>query len=222
MGTLLALEGVRRTYDEPQQVGLRNASLHLHAGERVAVVGPSGSGKSTLLNIVGLLDRPQEGTVLLHGRDLSSTFVSESERDRARRTELGFIFQSFHVLGTRTARQNLNLRLSAARTPRSEWRDQVSYALDMVGLTNRADSLVEEFSGGEKQRLAVARALIPMPSLVLADEPTGNLDEGNTAHVLNLLAKAADRAVACLVITHEPKVASWADRVLQMQDGVLH
>lgn len=219
--SVLELDRVRRTYDDAGLVGLREASLQIAPGEKVAVIGPSGSGKSTLLNVVGLLDRPQAGIVRLNGRDIAGRDVSEGERDQARRTELGFVFQSFHVLGTRSARQNLQLRLAAARVPRREWATHTERALAMVGLADRSESVVADFSGGEKQRLAVARALVPPPSLILADEPTGNLDHANTSRVLGLLDEATSGDVAALVITHEDTVAAWADRVMRIENGVL-
>lgn len=218
---LVNMQGVRRTFtrQDGKEVGLRSASLQAERGERVSIVGPSGSGKSTLLNLIGLLDRPQTGAYEFDGVDVTGR--RERVRDHVRRNHIGFVFQSFHVLGTRSARENLLLRLSASRTPPRLREGLIHTALEEVGLENVSNGLAGNFSGGEKQRLAIARALLGDTSLLLADEPTGNLDDENSRAVLALLDQVAQRGVAVIVITHDPSVARWADRTLSVEKGKL-
>lgn len=224
---VVRLTNVRRTFpvagrkDDPRDwVGLRSASLRVDAGERVVIVGSSGSGKSTLMNVLGLLDRPDAGEYELGGEDVLATVAGRHD-DVLRRETIGFVFQEFHILGDRTPYENLELRLVAARTRRRERAPLIDHWLSEVGLAKATHGPSLTLSGGEKQRLAIARALMTEPALVLADEPTGNLDAKNSQKVLDLLAKAASRGAAVVVITHDPEVARWADRVLMITDGVL-
>lgn len=184
-------------------------------------MGASGSGKSTLLNILGLLDRPESGTYRLSGVSVSENALSEGALDKFRRERIGFVFQTFHILGNRTVEDNLALRLRALRVPRARWRRMIIESLAEVGLDGSEQEPASVLSGGEKQRLAVARALLGSPSLLLADEPTGNLDRANSDSVLDLLSQAAERGVAVIVITHDREVGEWADSVSRMESGVL-
>lgn len=209
---------VHKTYptDPPLPV-LAGVDLELRRGERVAVVGRSGSGKSTFLNIVGLLDTPTRGRIELLGQGTGS--LSARERDRLRARALGFVFQEHHVLGHRTVAENLEIAAAIAGTPRAKRAAQVDAAIERVGLTGRQAALGRLLSGGEKQRLAVARAVLSSPQLVLADEPTGNLDPDNASNVLDLFDEQASAGVAILLITHDDRIAAWADRTVLLHAG---
>ncbi|WP_425955850.1 ABC transporter ATP-binding protein [Xylanimonas sp. McL0601] len=219
--TVLVAEGVHKTYrgDPPVEV-LRGVDLAVGAGERVAIVGPSGSGKSTLLNIVGLLDTPTVGTYRLLGEDTS--FLRGRRRDAMRAAVLGFVFQDNHILGHRTVAENLEVRLAITGTARSKRGAMIDAALHRVGLSHRRDASAGLLSGGEAQRLAVARAVVSEPRVLLADEPTGNLDPDNATSILELFDEQASTGVAVAVITHDPRIATWADRALRLSDGLLH
>lgn len=220
MTTILRARDVHKTYrtDPPVPV-LTGVDLELREGERVAVVGRSGSGKSTFLNIVGLLDAPTSGAIELLGQDTGA--LSARERDRMRAHALGFVFQEHHILGHRTVAENLEIAAAIAGTASAERRTLVGSALARVGLTGRQDAPGRLLSGGEKQRLAVARAVLSSPRLVLADEPTGNLDPENAANVLALFDEQARAGVAVLVITHDDRIATWADRTVRLRAGRL-
>ncbi len=216
--SLVELSEVTKTYDvSPPVHALCGVNLTVGEGERVAVLGRSGSGKSTLLNIVGLLDEPSSGSYLLAGRDVAA--ANDKVRDGLRAAFLGFVFQESHVLGNRTVAQNVWLGLMASGVPRAERGDLTQGVLERVGLTHRSDSLGRLLSGGEKQRLAVARAVVTSPKLLLADEPTGNLDDANAASILDLFDSQSATGVAVLVITHDARTARWADRVVRLVDG---
>jgi putative ABC transport system ATP-binding protein len=218
--SLVELAGVTKTYPvAPPVEALRGVDLAVEAGERVAVLGRSGAGKSTLLNIVGLLDEPSAGSYHLDGRDVAH--VRERERDALRASFLGFVFQESHVLGHRTVAQNVWLALMAAGVPRASRAALTDDVVERVGLTHRAASPGRLLSGGEKQRLAVARAVVTAPRLLLADEPTGNLDDANASGVLGLFDDQAAAGVAVVVITHDTRTARWADRVVELVDGRL-
>lgn len=212
--SVLRAVDVHKTYltDPPVPV-LAGVDLELEPGERVAVVGRSGSGKSTFLNIVGLLDAPSSGRVELLGQDTG--VLSARGRDRLRARTLGFVFQEHHVLGHRTVAENLQIAAAIAGTPTAQRGPLVGAALERVGLSGRQDSLGRLLSGGEKQRLGVARAVLSSPRLVLADEPTGNLDPENAENVLRLFDEQAAVGVAVLVITHDDRIAAWADRTVR-------
>lgn len=198
---------------------LRSATLAVDAGERVAVTGPSGAGKSTLLNLLGLLDKPTSGEYVLLGRN--TTDLSERQRDALRRDHIGFVFQAYHVLGNRTVADNVMLKLAAAKVPLRARQELADRALDDVGLADHAHSLGRNLSGGEKQRLAIARAVVTRPAVVLADEPTGNLDPENASIVLSRLTALAAQGIAVVVITHDPVTAHWADRSCRLESGVV-
>jgi putative ABC transport system ATP-binding protein len=200
---------------------LRDLSLELRAGEYVAVVGESGAGKSTLLNLAAGLDLPQHGRIEIDGIDIAT--LDEDARTRLRRARVGFVFQAFHILPHLTVAQNVELPLVLLGIGQAERRDRARELLAQVGLEARAESPPRELSGGELQRVAVARALVHRPALVLADEPTGNLDPDTADTVLALLAGTIRAAGACgILVTHSMHAAASADRVLRLQHGALH
>ncbi|MFF7898421.1 MULTISPECIES: ATP-binding cassette domain-containing protein [unclassified Streptomyces] len=208
------------TYPGPPPVtALRPCDLTVQQGEFVTVVGPSGSGKSTFLNIVGLLDFPTEGTYLLDGIDTGR--LKDGARSALRGRRIGFVFQAFHLLPHRTALENVQLALVYQRVPRKERAARARETLAGVGLGHRVDALPTRLSGGERQRVAIARALAGRPSLLLCDEPTGNLDTSTAAQVLDLLEELNARGVTLVVITHDPAVAARGTRTLRIRDGVL-
>ncbi|MGL5849291.1 MAG: ABC transporter ATP-binding protein [Phycicoccus sp.] len=215
---VISIDGITRTFVATQSiVVLDGVSMTVAAGERVVVFGRSGAGKSTLLNILGLLDRPSSGSYRLLGRDVSA--LRGAARDRLRADALGFVFQAHHVIGHRTVAENLDLKLSIVGMPRAERATRVERVLDDLGLGDRTQAAGATLSGGEKQRLAIARAVLTEPAVVLADEPTGNLDDGNTADVLSLFDVQAARGAAVVVITHDRRAAEWADRALSLVGG---
>jgi putative ABC transport system ATP-binding protein len=196
---------------------LRGVDLSIAKGERVAVLGRSGSGKSTLLNILGLLDEATSGTYLLNGKDVAG--LSGTARDRFRAGALGFVFQESHVLGHRSVEENIWLGLMAGGVPRVQRAELIGSVLERVGLSHRVGAPARLLSGGERQRLAVARAVATTPRVLLADEPTGNLDGDNAGVVLGLFDEQAEQGVTVVVITHDPRTAAWADRIVQLVDG---
>ncbi|HOX23786.1 MAG TPA: ABC transporter ATP-binding protein, partial [Elusimicrobiales bacterium] len=197
---------------------LRGLSFDLAKGEMLAVMGPSGCGKSTLLNIVGLLDSPNSGRYFLRGKDVSS--LDDYQRTLLRRTDIGFIFQSFHLLPHFSTLDNVALPMLYAGTPSSEMKHRASELLGLVGLGGQEKKTPLQLSGGERQRVAVARALANKPKLLLADEPTGNLDSATSAEVIALLKKVcAESGSAMLIVTHDPEVARKADRNIKIRDG---
>lgn len=217
---MIHLRGVAVTYPGPPPLtALHPCELSITDGEFVAVVGPSGSGKSTLLNVLGLLDRPTVGTYELDGVDTSR--ISESRRTDLRAQRMGFIFQAFHLLPHRTARENVMLALLYQGVHPSRRRVAAAEVLDRVGLGHRAEALPSQLSGGERQRVAIARALVAGPSLLLCDEPTGNLDSENSDNVLGLIRGLRDDRMTIVMITHDAHVAGHADRVITIRDGVL-
>ncbi|TCO62843.1 ABC transporter ATP-binding protein [Actinocrispum wychmicini] len=219
-GPAIALRDVSRTYPGPPPVSaLRASSLVVGRGEYVAVVGPSGSGKSTLLHLLGLLDRPSGGTYHLDGVDVAG--LSENERAALRGRAIGFVFQAFHLLPHRTATENVELAMLYNGTPRAGRRARARQALDRVGLSHRLTALPTTLSGGEKQRVAVARALVNEPTLLLCDEPTGNLDTVTAGTVLDLVDGLHRDGLTIMVITHDDSVATRAGRKVMIRDGML-
>jgi len=216
---LLQIVGISRQF--AGRSVLREVSLELHAGEYVAIIGESGVGKSTLLNLVAGLDRPDSGRLVLDGVDYAQ--FDEDALTRLRRDRLGFVFQAFHVLPHLTVGQNVALPLWLQGRHGSAALEPAQQLLDAVGLGDRAASWPRELSGGEMQRVAIARALVHRPRLVLADEPTGNLDPGNGARVLALLAERIREAGAIgILVTHSLEAAATADRVLRLTESGLH
>jgi putative ABC transport system ATP-binding protein len=195
-------------------------SLQIGAGEFVAIMGPSGSGKSTLLHLLGALDTPTTGRVLFRGQDLQA--MSDRQRSLLRREQVGFVFQAFNLLPTLTAGENVALPLLLGRTRRSAATKSAEAALDRVGLADRVGHFAEELSGGEMQRVAVARALVTEPLAVLCDEPTGNLDSANSREILALLRSLpADGRRAVVMVTHDPSAAAIGDRIIHIRDGLI-
>jgi ABC-type lipoprotein export system ATPase subunit len=217
---LVELRGVRRVFGTESPVeALRGIDLTVYEGDWLAIVGPSGSGKSTLLNILGCLDRPTAGTFLIDGIDAAG--LSDEQRASLRARRIGFVFQTFHLLGHHTALQNVMLADVYGGGDRTTREDRARAVLDRVGMGHRLDSLPTKLSGGEQQRVAIARALFGSPSLLLCDEPTGNLDSVNTKSVLSLFHDLEDDGLTLVVITHEHDVASHARREVRMVDGHL-
>ena len=214
------LRGVTRVFPtEPPVHALRGIDLVVQPGDHVAIVGASGSGKSTLLNVLGLLDRPTEGIYLLDGID--TALLSDRERAGVRGRRIGFVFQSFHLLSHRSVEENVMLAELYRGESRSGRFDRAVAALERVGLAHRIGFLPTRLSGGERQRVAIARAIVGRPSLLLCDEPTGNLDSENTLSVLALFDQLREQGLTIVVITHDTDVAAHAHRHLRMIDGHL-
>lgn len=219
---MIELRGIVKKYvlGEETVLALAGVDLFIGRNEYVALIGPSGSGKSTLMNIIGCLDSPSEGQYILNGRDTSS--LRDDELAIVRNREIGFIFQSFHLLPRQTALQNVMQPLVYRRMPPAERRERAAHALEKVGLGDRLDHRPNQLSGGQRQRVAVARALVGEPSLLLADEPTGNLDPDTAADILHLLKdEIRSSGSAAIIVTHSPLAAASADRVLVLtRDGL--
>ncbi|THA23215.1 ABC transporter ATP-binding protein [Streptomyces sp. A1547] len=217
---VVRFEGVGLTYPGPPPVqALRPCELTVERGEYVTVVGPSGSGKSTFLNVAGLIDAPTTGRYLLDGIDTGS--LRDRDRTALRGQRIGFVFQSFHLLPHRSALENVRLAMVYNGVPRAERDDRARTALERVGLGHRTGHLPTRMSGGERQRVAIARALVAEPSLLLCDEPTGNLDTATAGAVLALLDALHADGLTLLVITHDPHVAARGRRTVSIRDGVL-
>jgi putative ABC transport system ATP-binding protein len=216
---VIELDRISRTFELGGEAvhALVEVSESIAAGEHVAIMGPSGSGKSTLLNLVGCLDRPTSGSYRFEGREVAG--LAESELDELRGRRIGFVFQTFHLVSRLDARSNVELPMIFAGLPRRERRELADAALAAVGLAPRAAHRPAELSGGERQRLAIARAVARQPSLLLADEPTGNLDSRSGGVVLDLLDRLNADGLTLVVVTHDPRVAQRADRLLILSDG---
>ncbi|WP_051935528.1 ABC transporter ATP-binding protein [Deinococcus sp. YIM 77859] len=215
------LRDIRKTYAQGDVVfeALRGVSLQIRQGEMVALMGPSGSGKTTLMQLIGLLDRPSAGTYHLGGRDV--TTLSENERAEARNREIGFVFQAFHLLPRQTLLENVEVPLTYAGVPARERRERALQLLERVGLANKAGNLPSQISGGQKQRVAVARALAGRPRLLLADEPTGNLDTRTSEEVMALFSELHAEGTTVVLVTHEPDIGAYAERVIRVRDGLI-
>jgi putative ABC transport system ATP-binding protein len=196
---------------------LRGVDLEIPEGEYLAVVGPSGSGKSTLLNILGCLDRPNRGSYEFRGRTVEE--LSDLERTRLRQHEIGFVFQFFHLLPRLTAVGNVELPMLFAGVPKAERLRRAESALQAVGVMDRAHHRPDQLSGGQRQRVAIARAVVMSPSLVLADEPTGNLDKASAREVMGLLDEMNGQGQAVVLVTHDPEIAARAKHMVRMDDG---
>lgn len=215
------LKDIHKTYQQGDVVfqALSGVSVQIAAGELVALMGPSGSGKTTLMQIIGLLDRPTAGQYTLVGRDV--TQLSENERAEARNTEIGFVFQAFHLLPRLNLLENVEVPLTYAGIPPRERRERALHMLDRVGLADKARNLPSQISGGQKQRVAVARALSGNPRLLLADEPTGNLDTRTSEEVMALFTQLNAEGTTVVIVTHEPEIGEYAQRIIRVRDGLL-
>jgi putative ABC transport system ATP-binding protein len=196
---------------------LRGVSIAIERGEYVAIMGPSGSGKSTLMNLIGCLDTPSKGTYLLNGKEVSQ--MNDNELARIRNEEIGFVFQTFNLLPRATALHNVELPLVYAGIPKKDRLLQAKQAIDKVELTHRMSHKPNELSGGQRQRVAIARALVNNPSILLADEPTGNLDSKTGVEIMALFARLHQGGNTIIVVTHEPDIAAYAHRVIAIRDG---
>jgi putative ABC transport system ATP-binding protein len=217
--TLIKLAGVRKVFytDEVETHALADVNLEIRRGEYVAVAGPSGCGKTTLLSILGLLDSPTEGSYLLEGEPVGA--LSVAQRAYVRNRQIGFIFQAFNLIGDLTVYENVDLPLTYRKLPAAERRERVQWALERVEMEHRTSHYPSQLSGGQQQRVAVARALAGRPAILLADEPTGNLDSKNGEAVMRLLGELhAEGATICMV-THDPRYAEHSDRTVHLFDG---
>ncbi len=222
MSVFLRFQDLTKSYYEGDvpRVVLQNAHAEFQPGEITAIVGKSGSGKSTLLNVISGIDAPDSGQVWVKGQDL--TALSERDRTLFRRAQIGFIFQFFNLIPTLTTGENVSLPLELNHIPRPEARQKAQDLLAAVGLLDRWETFPEKLSGGEQQRVALARALVHDPLLILADEPTGNLDEETGGQMMSLLARLArERSRTLLIVTHSLEAASYADRILRLSHGQL-
>ncbi|MBI3524321.1 MAG: ABC transporter ATP-binding protein [Betaproteobacteria bacterium] len=215
----IELAGIERVFQlgDSEVHALRHLDVSIAAGEYVAVMGPSGSGKSTLLNLLGLLDRPDAGIYRLEGRDV--TTLSAEEQAQVRSQRIGFVFQSFHLVPRLTAAENIALPMMLSGIAPKERAARIAQALQDYGLENRAHHRPDQLSGGQRQRVAIARATVMQPAVILADEPTGNLDRATGEEVMRLLEQLNSRGVTLIVVTHDPHLGSRARRQLLMEDG---
>lgn len=216
----IRLENIHKTYDlgEVQVHALRGVSLEVYPGEFVAIMGASGSGKSTLMNILGCLDKPTKGHYYLDGRDVSG--LTKRELAKVRSSKIGFVFQQFNLLARTSALENVELPTIYAGIPVAERKRRAQAALERVGLSDRSEHFPSQLSGGQQQRVAIARALVNNPSILLADEPTGNLDSRTSVEIMDIFQKLnAQHGLTVVVVTHEPDIAQYAKRALEFRDG---
>ena len=216
---LIQVEDVHKYYDlgETKVHALRGVSVELARGEFVAIMGASGSGKSTFMNLLGCLDKPSSGRYLLDGTDVSR--FNKRELAAIRNRKLGFVFQGFNLLSRTTALENVELPTLYARMPKEERTRRARQALDMVGLGDRVDHFPSQLSGGQQQRVAIARALVNEPSILLADEPTGNLDSRTAVEIMEIFQKLNDEGLTIVLVTHEHDIAQFAKRTIVFRDG---
>lgn len=218
---MIILENIKKVYKTGtiSVTALENISLEIVAGEFVAVMGPSGSGKSTLMNILGCLDRPTEGNYFLDGQNVAQ--LNDNQLAEIRNKKIGFVFQSFNLLPRTSALKNVELPMMYAGIPPRERRKRAIEALERVGLGDRIDHNPNQLSGGQKQRVAIARALVNSPSIILADEPTGNLDSHSGQEILNIFRQLNQEGVTIILVTHERDIAAYARRIIAFRDGHL-
>ena len=203
--------------DEVETLALNNVNIHVEAGEFVAIMGPSGCGKSTLLNVIGLLDNPSEGDYFFNGTEVAK--FKERQRTNMRKSNVGFIFQSFNLIDELTVYENVELPLLYLKMAASERKARVNEVLDRMKIAHRAKHFPQQLSGGQQQRVAVARAVITNPKLILADEPTGNLDSANGEEVMDMLTQLNEAGTTIVMVTHSPTDAEYAHRIIQLFDG---
>lgn len=222
MKPFIHLEDVHHDYSGAGRTvhALRGVTLDVHAREFVAIVGPSGSGKTTLLNIIGTIDRPSSGRYLFDDRDIVS--LPDSGMARFRAEHIGFVFQSFNLIEHLTVYENIKLGLRYRHHKLVDEDDRVMAAMDRVAMAHRADHFPRQLSGGQQQRCAIARAIVGNPSVLLADEPTGNLDTINARQVLGILREMNDKGTTVVIVTHSPSQADFASRIVELQDGRVH
>jgi putative ABC transport system ATP-binding protein len=216
---MIDLAGISRVFrvGEEDVRALRDVDLHIASHEYVSIMGPSGSGKSTLLNILGLLDRPSSGVYRLEGEDVVA--LSDEQQSRVRRQKIGFVFQFFHLVPRLTAAENVELPLVLAGVSPAERKARVARLLDEFGIAQRSRHRPDQLSGGERQRVAIARAMVMQPAAILADEPTGNLDQMTGREVIHLLEELNAHGIALILITHDPVIGGRAPRQIAMTDG---
>jgi putative ABC transport system ATP-binding protein len=218
---VIHLEKICRDFQVGEETvhALKDIDLDVLAGEYVALMGPSGSGKSTLLNVIGCLDRPTSGRYLLDGKDV--THLPEHELALIRRHKIGFVFQFFHLVPRLTAAENVELPMVFAGIPRPERKQRVAKALESVGLSHRTKHRPNQLSGGERQRTAIARAVVMGPAILLADEPTGNLDTASGNEIIGLIEKMNSQGLTLILVTHDPAIGGRAPRMISMRDGAI-
>src|ERR1700676_4941279 len=218
-GTIISMENITKVFftDEVETHALSGIHMEIRKGEYVAIAGPSGSGKSTLLALIGLLDSPTDGNYVLNSHPVANLNISE--RSRIRNREIGFIFQSFNLIGDLTVYENVELPLTYRGMPGTERKERVHNALERVGMNHRVKHYPSQLSGGQQQRVAVARALAGSPAILLADEPTGNLDSANGEAVIDLLRDLHLGGATICMVTHDPRYSGFAQRTIQMLDG---
>ncbi len=216
---MIKIENIKKVFrtEDVETWALREVSLEVKAGEFVAIMGPSGCGKSTLLNILGLLSSPTEGTYMLDGKDVST--LSESDRIKLRKGALGFVFQSFNLIDELNVTENIELPLLYMNVPSKDRKEAVKKVIDRVAMGHRAKHFPAQLSGGQQQRVAIARAVVANPKLILADEPTGNLDSKNGKEVMELLKELHQEGTTIVMVTHSQRDASYADRTINLFDG---
>ena len=218
---MIEMQGITKTYEmgEVQVHALCGVSLHIDDGEFLSIMGPSGSGKSTLMNLVGCLDLPSSGSYRLNGRDVSR--LSDRELAQVRNEEIGFVFQQYNLLARTPATRQVELPLVYAGVSGAERTKRSREALEAVGLLDRMRHKPEELSGGEQQRVAIARALVARPSIILADEPTGNLDSHTGRDILGIFRELNQQGITVVFVTHDAEVAEYAERIVHLRDGLI-
>lgn len=217
----IVLQNVTKRYQMGEETvsALVDISLQINDGEFAAIMGPSGSGKSTMMNILGCLDRPSSGSYLLDGYEVAT--LNDDELAKTRNKRIGFVFQNFNLLSRVSAWDNVALPLVYARLPEKERLERAAKLLDMVGLAARKNHLPNELSGGQRQRVAIARALVNNPSIIMADEPTGNLDSRSSVDIMNIFSSLHEQGRTVILVTHEPDIAEYAKRVITVRDGLI-
>ena len=215
------LNKVTKHYQIGEEIvaALGGVSIEINTGEFIAIMGPSGSGKSTMMNILGCLDRPSSGSYLLEGQEVAT--LQDDELAKTRNKQIGFVFQNFNLLSRISAWENVALPLVYARVPEKERLQRAAVMLDAVGLASRKQHWPNELSGGQRQRVAIARALINEPSIIMADEPTGNLDSHSSSEIMSIFDKLHERGKMVILVTHESDIAEYAKRVILMRDGLI-